>query len=431
MRNLIIVMILFTAVVSAQPLHEILKLTYKNNSALKSFGYRSAAIESKAGAAGIYPAPELMFTVNQIPLPDGNLFNEAYSQELSFSQMFMLGGKLSAMRNAELKGIPLVQAQKRDYKAKLATGITESYYNLWVMDKEIELQTSYNELITRLINLISVQSSAGSRAAELLSLKSESVVASVTLNKMKAERRSMELMLLGQTGVADSLLGAIIPVLQPNDTLLHFSSEIHTDMNPQLSVMSAMEDMLDAEKEAINRELYPDLMAEVMFMRMPLGMPLTTKTDPEMIHDLGKGETEYMYGLRFSITLPFLPGYSAKVKHNAEEKALQQSGLALERDNMRKMYARESASLREEFNATAVLIQSYKTEVLPLLRQNIGLLESLFSSGQAELSSLLREEKMYIMNQMEMLGLMKKLLSLKAKYIPYTDFDNLSQEGQK
>lgn len=431
MRKIIVVMILLTAGVIAQPLHEILNLTYKNNSVLKSFGYRSAAIEAKAGAAGIYPAPELMFTVNQIPWPDGNLFSEAYSQELSFSQMFMLGGKLCAMRSAELKGIPLIEAQKREYTAKLAAGITESYYNLWVMDQEIGLQTRYNELITRLINLLSVQSSAGSRAAELLSLKSESAVASVTLNKMTAERRSMELMLLGQTGVSDSSLSAIVPVLQPGDTLLNFSSETHTDMNPQLSVMSAMEDMLEAEKEAISRDLYPDLMAEVMFMRMPLGMPLTTKTDPEMIHDLGKGETEYMYGLRFSITLPFLPGYSAKVKHNAEEKALERSALALERDNMRKMYARESASLREEFHATARLFHSYKTEVLPLLRQNIGLLESLFSSGQAELSSLLREEKMYIMNEMEMLGLMKKLLSLKAKYIPYTDFELLSQEGQK
>jgi hypothetical protein len=194
--------------------------------------------------------------------------------------------------------------------------------------------------------------------------------------------------------------------------------------------MYAMEEMLLAEKDAVSRELYPDLMAELMFMRMPLGMPLTTKTDPDMIHDLGKGETEYMYGLRFSITLPFLPGYSAKINQNAEEKALQQKSIAMERENMNRMFNRESASLREEYLATFRLIHSYRTEVLPLLRQNIQLLESLFSSGQADLVTLLREEKMYIMNEMDMLGLIKKLLVLKAKYIPYTDFEKLSQEGQ-
>ncbi len=430
MRNLIVLLTILSAGLSAQPLNEILDLTFKNNSALRSFDYRSEAIKSKAGAAGIYPAPQMMFTINQIPWPDGNPLNEAYSQELSFSQMFMTGGKLGAMRSAELKGIPLAEAQKREYKAKIASEITQSYFNLWAMDRELELQNRYNALVTRLINLISTQSSSGYRAAELISLKSEFAVSLITLNKMKAERRSMELMLLGQTGISDSLLSAVVPILQPSDTLLTIGMDANSKLNPQLYVMSAMEEMLSAEKEAVSRGMYPDLMAELMFMRMPLGMPLTTKTDPEMIHDLGKGETEYMYGLRFSLTLPFLPGYSAKIKHNADEKALQRSALALERENMRKMFDRESAALREEFFATVNLMQSYKTDVLPLLRQNIQLLETLFSSGQAELSSLLREEKMYIMNEMEMLGLIKKMLSIKAKYIPYTDFEQLSQEGQ-
>ncbi|MCC6549309.1 MAG: TolC family protein [Ignavibacteriaceae bacterium] len=430
MRNLIVLLTILSAGLSAQPLNEILDLTFKNNSALRSFDYRSEAIKSKAGAAGIYPAPQMMFTINQIPWPDGNPLNEAYSQELSFSQMFMTGGKLGAMRSAELKGIPLAEAQKREYKAKIASEITQSYFNLWAMDRELELQNRYNALVTRLINLISTQSSSGYRAAELISLKSEFAVSLITINKMKAERRSMELMLLGQTGISDSLLSAVVPILQPSDTLLTIGMDANSKLNPQLYVMSAMEEMLSAEKEAVSRGMYPDLMAELMFMRMPLGMPLTTKTDPEMIHDLGKGETEYMYGLRFSLTLPFLPGYSAKIKHNADEKALQRSALALERENMRKMFDRESAALREEFFATVNLMQSYKTDVLPLLRQNIQLLETLFSSGQAELSSLLREEKMYIMNEMEMLGLIKKMLSIKAKYIPYTDFEQLSQEGQ-
>lgn len=430
MRNILIIFIILSARFAAQPLNELLNLTYKHNSALRSFDYRSEAIKSKAGAAGIYPAPQLMFTVNQIPWPDGNPFTEAYSQELSLSQMIMTGGKLSAMRSAELKGIPLSEAQRSEYKSKLASEISLSYFNLWAMDQEIELQKRYNDLISRLIQLISIQSSAGSRTSELLSLKSEAAVAQVALNKMTAERRSMELMLLGQTGIPDSAVNAVVPVLQPSDTLLTSGSKSLAEMNPQLSVMRAMEDMLDAEKDAITRDLYPDLMAELMFMRMPLGMPLTTKTDPEMIHDLGKGETEYMYGLRFSISLPFLPGYSAKIKQSADEKSLQQAALALERENMRRMFERESASIREEFHTTSTLVASYKTNVLPLLRQNIGLLESLFSSGQAELSILLREEKMYIMTEMEMLNLIKKLLSLKAKYILYTDFDQLSQEGQ-
>lgn len=430
MHNIALLLIVLSFSVSAQSLSEILNLTYKNNSTLKSFDYRSDAYKAKAKASGIYPAPQLMFTVNQIPWPDGNPLNEAYSQELSFSQMFMTGGKLSAMRNAELKGIPLADAQKSAFKARLATEITESYFNLWVMDQELALQTRYNDLISRLITLVTALSSSGSRAAELLTLKSEAAVSLVSINKMEAERRSMELMLLGQTGVSDSLLNSILPVLQPSDTLSGISIAADSQVNPQLSVMYAMEEMLLAEKDAVNRELYPDLMAELMFMRMPLGMPLTTKTDPDMIHDLGKGETEYMYGLRFSITLPFLPGYSAKINQNAEEKALQQKSIAMERENMNRMFNRESASLREEYLATFRLIHSYRTEVLPLLRQNIQLLESLFSSGQADLVTLLREEKMYIMNEMDMLGLIKKLLVLKAKYIPYTDFEKLSQEGQ-
>ncbi|QOJ29647.1 MAG: TolC family protein [Ignavibacteriales bacterium] len=430
MRKLLFILLLPALHVYAQTLPELLTLTFRHNDAVKSFDFRAQAAESKAGTAGIYPDPQMMFTINQIPWPGGNPVTEAYSQEISVSQMIMTGGKLGSMRNAELKSIPIIEAQKKEYKARLASQIAGSYYNLWIMDQEIELQRRYHHLITKLINLFSAQSSSGSRTAELISLRSESAVAEVNLNKMISERRSMELMLLGQMGISDSLLSGITPSILPSDTLSSLETVMQIHGNPQISVMHAMEEMIEAEKDALSREIYPDLMAELMFMRMPLGMPLTTKTDPDMIHDLGKGETEYMYGLRFSLTLPFLPGYSARVKHSVDEKHLLKSAAVLERENMKRMIERESVSLREEYLTTAEIIKKYKNEVLPLLRQNIGLLESLFSSGQADLNAVLREEKMYIMNEMELLSLIKKLLSLRARYILFTDIDKLSQEGQ-
>jgi len=79
--------------------------------------------------------------------------------------------------------------------------------------------------------------------------------------------------------------------------------------------MGNMIEMNKAMIDANNRELIPDLMVQGMFMRMPQGMILTSKSDLSMLNP----KTETMYSLMFSINLPFAPWSINKYKAKEQE----------------------------------------------------------------------------------------------------------------
>src|ERR1035437_8696110 len=119
------------------------------------------------------------------------------------------------------------------------------------------------------------------------------------------------------------------------DTLTQSSKELEDILlnnNPSLKKMGSMIKMSELEIYANNKELIPDIMVQGMVMRMPRGMILTTKTDPAMMD--GMGQTEYMYSVMASITLPFMPWSSGRISSKEEQLQADISGLSMEKKNM-------------------------------------------------------------------------------------------------
>jgi outer membrane protein TolC len=154
------------------------------------------------------------------------------------------------------------------------------------------------------------------------------------------------------------------------DTLTQSPKELEDILlnnNPSIKKMSSMIKMSELEVYANNKELIPDVMVQGMVMRMPRGMIITTKTDPMMIN--GLGETEYMYSVMASVTLPFMPWSSGRITSKEEELQADISGLSLERKDMQGEMVSELNAALKKLESKREQVGLYENEVIPLYRQ--------------------------------------------------------------
>jgi outer membrane protein TolC len=167
--------------------------------------------------------------------------------------------------------------------------------------------------------------------------------------------------------------------------------------NPSIKKMGSMIKMSELEVHANNKEYVPDLMLQGMVMRMPRGMIVTTKTDPMMIN--GLGETEYMYSIMASVTLPFMPWSSGKISSKEEELKADISGLSLERTNMqREMTAQLSASLKKlESKREEVML--YENDVIPLYKKAFEAQLVEYRNNQLSINTLLETMRSILLKE--------------------------------
>ena len=175
-----------------------------------------------------------------------------------------------------------------------------------------------------------------------------------------------------------------------------FESEL-IETNPSLVKMKEMIEMNQLEIEANNKELIPDLMVGGMLMRMPRGMFVTTKTDPMMIN--GNGETEIMYGLMASVTLPFAPWSSGKYSAKEEELLTTITGIRYEKENMQQELIAELKAKFKLLQNSLNEVRLYSQEVIPLYKKAVEVQLTEFQNNRVTINSLIETIQMLLMKE--------------------------------
>ena len=98
-------------------------------------------------------------------------------------------------------------------------------------------------------------------------------------------------------------------------------------------------------------------------MRMPRGMILTSKSDLSM---LAIRETEYMYSLMVSITLPFAPWSFGKYNNKEEELVAEINGIEYEKNDMQREMTAQLKEALVKYNTAKELKNLYDQKVIPL-----------------------------------------------------------------
>lgn len=390
----------FNQLISAQAVDSLVNEALLNNPKLKSLQYRIEASEYRSESINYLPPPNLSVEFSQVPVSEIDIFNQSISNNFGLSQMFPLGGKLSAMAEVENKNT-LVEGNNFDaYKINLTAQVKMSYFNLWLIDRKIEIQKGNISLLSDFAkaietsfytnrisqaDVLTVQSEIASNETQILILERQREASVYNLNKLLGrELNSKDVFALKDFEI-DSLQLSQLQL-----------EELLADSNPTLNKMNNMIEMNRAMITANNKELIPDLMVQGMLMRMPRGMILTSASDLTMLDP----KTEWMYSLMFSINLPFAPWSIGKFNNKEEELAAGISGIEQEKNDMqRKMIAGLKEAL-VKYNTAKELTDLYDKKVIPLYTSSSESQTTAYQNGQTNITAVIDSYRMLLMQKM-------------------------------
>jgi cobalt-zinc-cadmium efflux system outer membrane protein len=392
----------------AQPVDSLIREAYKNNPQLKSFEYQIQAAGFRASSSSAWPAPTIGVEFSQIPSNSTNILNDAISNNISISQMFMLGGKLSAMSEMEKRKGRVLEQNLGSFQVQLRAKIKMNYYQLWLLDRQAEVQQRTISLLNELAqNMQSHVMINRMRQADLFTIQAEVASEKSKLSELYSKRANLQ-------NVVNSLLGRN-DFTQPirTDSTLPSTSVILSELqlsdrvkqaNPSLIAMDRMKEMNEAEITAANRELFPDVMLQAMVMRMPNGMILTggprsTEMIQQSVAGMAMQKTDWMYSIMASITLPFAPWSSERSTAKADE--MRSTNLSIEAEK-NAMEREMIASLRSALNRHATadsLVRQYQSEILPLTHKSAEAQTIAYQTGQVPITTVLDSRRMELMKQ--------------------------------
>ncbi|KUO58555.1 hypothetical protein APF79_07025 [bacterium BRH_c32] len=386
--------------INAQSVDSLVAEAVKNNPQLKSLQYKITASERRAESINTLPAPNLSVEFSQVPTNSIDVLNQSNSNNIAFSQMFPLGGKLNAMAEVERKNTLVEGNNYESYKVNLTAAVKMSYYTLWLIDKKIEVQNKNIILINDVIksvessyytnkinqaDLLTLQSEISSNETQLLILEKQKEAEIYKLNKLLGRNLDSK----GVFAVSDFSVETLNSGQSKLEEVLGYS-------NPNLKKMGNMIEMNKAMIDANNRELIPDLMVQGMFMRMPQGMILTSKSDLSMLNP----KTETMYSLMFSINLPFAPWSINKYKAKEQELYAGISSIEYEKNDMQREMTSQLKAALVKYNTALDLTKLYNEKVIPLYTKAAESQVSAYQNNRTGVTTVIDSYRMLLMQQM-------------------------------
>lgn len=387
----------------AQSVDSLINEAMLNNPYLKSIEQKIYSGKYRAESVDYLPPPTLGVEFDQIPIDKINIWKDAISNSLSLSQMFPLGGKLSAMNNVELQNIEVTKRDYDSYKINLIAQIKMQYYNIWQLERKIEVQQGTIDLLNNILSSVDVSYQVNRiNQADLLTIKSEVASNNAQLVILKKQREAEIYKLNKLLGRKLNSNEIVIEKSIAEDSLTYSQDELETiliDSNPSLRKMGTMIEMNKAMVNANNSELVPDLMIEGMFMRMPQGMILTSQSDISMI-GMEPASTEYMYSLMASITLPFVPWSSGKYSNKEEELLSDIKGIEYEKNNMQREMITELQTAFVKLKTAQELINLYTKEVIPSYEQAAESQLANYQNNRTNITTVIDSYRMLLMQRM-------------------------------
>lgn len=393
--------IVFTSLtINAQSIDSLVNEVIVNNPKLKSLQYRIKASEYRSESVNNLPPPNLSVEFSQVPIKEYDILNQSISNNIALSQMFPLGGKLSAMADVENKNTLVEGDNYNSYKINLIAQIKMSYYSLWLNDRKIEIQKSNISLLNDFVKAIEASFYTNRISqADVLTVQSE-IASNETQLLILEKQRESEIYKLNKLLGRDLNSKDVFALKDfKNDSLQLSQSQLEellADSNPTLNKMNNMIEMNRAMIKANNKELIPDLMVQGMLMRMPRGMTLTSGSDLSMLDP----KTEVMYSLMFSINLPFAPWSVGKINSKEEELAAGISSFEQEKNDMQREMTAQLKKALVKYHTAKELEELYDKKVIPLYTNSTESQTTAYQNGKTNITAVIDSYRMLLMQKM-------------------------------
>jgi len=388
--------------VNAQSLDSLIQEALQNNPQIKSLEFKIKSSMHKVGTVNTLPPPTVGLELSQMPFNSLNFWNEPISQNLTFSQMFILGGKLDAMSDVEKSNVIISQDNLEIYKTNLRANIKMVYFNLWMYTKKIEVQNEsiylLNQLLTSITNLYEINKIS---QADIFTVKSELAFNETQLlilnNQLESEIYKINKLLGRNLDSKNISISKDISIVPFNISQEELEAQLNAK-NATLKKMNSMIDMTKLDITANKKDLIPDLMLSGMLMRMPKGMLLTANSKLN-INEPMTG-SDYGYSLMASFTIPFAPWSKGKIENREQELQTGIQSIELEKNDMQREMITQLKSAYMKLKTAWELIRLYSDKVIPLYRDAINAQLNSYQSNQININTVIDANRMLLMQTM-------------------------------
>jgi outer membrane protein TolC len=161
--------------------------------------------------------------------------------------MFMLGGKLSAMSEMEKRKGRVLEQNLGSTRVQLRARIRMSYYQMWLIERQIEVQQRTMSLLNDLEQTMQPHVLTNRmRQADLYTIQAEVASEKAKLNEMKSKRAILQNdmnSLLGRNDLTQVVeIDSVIPSTSFTSSEFQLTERVK-QANPSLIAMDRMKEM--------------------------------------------------------------------------------------------------------------------------------------------------------------------------------------------
>lgn len=407
MRKTIIilfVMIAFFDILKAQTqktyLDTLITEALQNNPQLKAAQNQFLSTQKKIKQVTAWDAPQVGIEFFQLPIQSfPNPLKNNMETDYFVQQMIPFPGKLKAMGLSATYNSNMYEEQFNALKNKIIRDLKSAYYELYLVQRKIEINKENQELLRQFIEIASEQYKVGmGKQPDIIRAQTElSSLINDEVNLYK-EKRDVETML-------NTILNR--PPYQPfkeidsiYEAIPEFKYQqllpVALSYRPELKGMKFNIEMYRSELKASELEFYPDIMVRVMYKNMT-----DTKND----------FWSAMVGVNVPIAFWSKDKYSGKV----EENQLNIKTAEEQFNSMKNMISYEVQNAIVKLETNRNLYNLNKNTVIPQAEQTLQSTLAAYKTGKTEFLMLIDAYRMLFMAKLDFYMSEMNLMLAKAQ----------------
>ncbi len=333
-----------------------------NNPELKASESRWQMFASKVKPAGALDDPMIMLKVQNTPARQPFVFNKdtQSARVIGISQQLPFWGKRGLRRDVARYEADSYHWAFEERKLELTRMIKESYYQIWAVDKGLEIVSKNLKILTDFVTITELKYSVGQGVQQDIFKagleKSKMLDMQITLQQQRKSLEATINYLLCRPG--NSPVGPVADFTLPLVTLSR--EQLNTaalDQRPQIKSLSSLENKAEASHRLARKEYYPDFNLSAEYM-------IRDAVSTEMATDPG----DNMVSIGVTFNLPVQQGKrQAMVAESTFEQKMATEELNTLKNNISYTINESLAQLERRRK----LVELYKGGLVPQAKQSL------------------------------------------------------------
>ena len=333
-----------------------------NNPELKASESRWQMFSSKVKQAGALEDPMVMFKLQNVPARTPFVFNRdtQSAKVIGISQQLPFWGKRALRKEVARREAESYKWAVEERRLELTRMVKENYYQLWAVDKELEIVEKNLKLLTDVVAVTRLKYSLGKSVQQDIFKagleKSKMIDMQITLQQQRKSLEANMNYLLCRQG--NTTVGQVADFTLPDVTLS--SEQLNTmaiEHRPQVKSLANLVNKAEASLRLAKKEFYPDFNFSLEYMfRDPVSTEMAT--DP--------GDNMVSLGVTFNI-----PFQQEKRREMRAESAFERTMATEELNALKNSISYTINETLAQLERRRKLTELYKSGIIPEAEQSL------------------------------------------------------------